>query len=67
MDSLLQDLRRDLRVELRLAPVPEKILHLRWHSAKVLNGVGREEASPLKARETETCNMDTRKKVQPQN
>jgi hypothetical protein len=35
MDSLLQDLRRDLRSELNLDPVPEKTLHLRWHNAKV--------------------------------
>jgi hypothetical protein len=31
MDDLLQDLRRDLRGELRLQPVPERVLHLRIH------------------------------------
>jgi len=29
MDALLQDLRRDLRAELELASVPDKVLHIR--------------------------------------
>jgi hypothetical protein len=29
MDDLLQDLRRDLRVELQLQPAPDRVLHLR--------------------------------------
>ncbi|MGA8149245.1 MAG: hypothetical protein WB870_16955 [Gallionellaceae bacterium] len=30
MDALLQDLRRDLRAELKLETVPDKILHIRY-------------------------------------
>ena len=30
MDAMLQDLRRDLRAELKLESVPDRIFHLRW-------------------------------------
>lgn len=39
MDKLLQDLRRDLRAELKLEPVSVKTVHVRFRSNKIADQV----------------------------